>query len=72
MSGIFSIEVEGQRAHNHEQLPEAAHRPGFVVGVVACGLNPFSYDPETIGSIGCVGNVEIHERSESLKGWVKC
>ena len=71
MSGIFSIEVEGQRAYNREPLPEAAHRPGFIVGIMAGGLNPFSHDPKTIGSIGYVGNVEIRERSERLKWRMK-
>jgi len=72
MSGIFSIEVKGQRAYNREPLPGAAHRSGFIVGVIAGGLNPFSYDPETISSIGYVGNVKIRERSKPLKRWVKC
>ena len=61
MLDIFSIEVEGQRACNYEPLSEAVHWSGVAVGVIADGLNPFPYDPQTISSIGDVGNVKVRQ-----------
>ena len=75
MPGIFSIEVEGQRARNHEPLSEAIHFRrtwGGIPEVIADVSNPFSYDPKTISSLRYFGNVEVCGRSEPLEWWVKC
>jgi hypothetical protein len=70
-SGIFSIEVEGKRSCDYEPLSEAVHRSRVTAGVIADRSNPFSYDPQTISSIGYLGNVKVCRRSEYLNGWVK-
>jgi len=73
IAGIFSIEVEGQRARNHEPLPEAVHRSwGAIAKVAADPSNPFSYNPETASRLGYPGDVKICARSEPLQRWVKC
>jgi hypothetical protein len=70
---IFSIEVEGQRACNHEPLSEAVHGSrGVVPEVIADVTNPFPCNPETIGSLGYVCDAKIRERSKPLKSWMKC
>jgi hypothetical protein len=67
--GVFPIKVEGQRACNHEPLPGMVHRfRGVIAEVTADVLNPFSYNPETIISLGYADDVKIRERSEPLKG----
>ena len=61
MRGIFSIEVESQRARNHEPLSEAVHRYGVIV--TAGGLNPFSGNPEVISPLEYAGGVKVREQS---------
>ena len=70
--GVFPIKVEGQRACDCEPLSEAVHRfRRDVLKIMTGVLNPFSYDPEAISTLGYSANVEVGERSEGLKRWMK-
>jgi len=70
--GISSIEVEGQRACNHEPVSGAISGSwGVMSEVVTDVLDPLSYNRETISSLGYTSYVEIRERSEPLERRMK-
>lgn len=57
---ILSIQVQGQRARKHENLPVHRFRR-ITIAVITDISNPFARNPQTIGSPRYFGKVKIRK-----------